>query len=649
MHPAAAVSRFRPALVLAAWYVALCLVLRIVLWAAFGREAGVAVGQLGWILPAGALADAIESLYLLLPFALLAWLAPDRWYGKSVARRLLLGGAWVFIFATGFLAVAEYFFFEEFTARFNLVSVDYLLYPTEVIGDIRSEYPVVPIVLAMALLAAAATLALRRLLIAENAAATGLGTRSRPFAVYGLAFLGAMAAFETSAVAHSVDRIANELAANGLSSFVRALRTSEIDYHAYYASRPRADNLRQLARQLGTDGTTLDRAVPANPGGLGKLNVVVLVCESFAAEFSALHGGDRDWTPEFDRLAAHGLRFSSMYASGTRTVRGLEAIATSLPPIPTVSILHRPGSEHVANWGGVMQENGYHTSFLYGGYGDFDDMNRFFAGNGFEVLDRTDIDGPARFENIWGVSDEDLYDLTLAHLDEVAGSGTPFFTIVMNTSNHKPYTFREGVPGVLAKGGGRESGVRYEDFAIGYFMREAARHAWFHDTLFVIVADHGARLYGRAEIPVASYRIPLLLYSPKHIEPGVVDGLTTQIDIAPTVLGLLGLPYAAPFFGQDALRAPEEGRVAPFSHNHDVALLRDGRLAILGLHKSVREATYDPATGANGPAPVRPDPEFEALAVAYFQTAYELFRAGEYQLPGPAGSRLAAAAVPPGD
>lgn len=521
------------------------------------------------------------------------------------------------------------------------MSVDYLLYPTEVIGDIRAEYPVVPLAAAAAAAASGLTLLLRRRLLGDVTQAAARRDRWRAAGVYALALGAATATFETSALAQSPDRVANELAANGLSSFFRALRTSEIDYHAYYASRDPRDNLRLLTARLGADRTDLVRTVPGDPRGLGKLNVVVLVCESFGAEFSALYGSERDWTPEFDRLARQGLRFSRAYATGTRTVRGLEAIVTSLPPIPTVSILHRPGSENVANWGGVMRAHGYRTSFLYGGYGDFDDMNRFFAGNGFEVLDRTDIRGPTRFENIWGVSDEDLYDLTLSHLDGLSATGSPFFTVVMNTSNHKPYTFREGVPGVRAAGGGRESGVRYEDFAIGYFMREASKRPWFDDTLFVIVADHGARVYGRAEIPVESYRIPLLFYSPRHLAPGVVDALTTQIDIAPTVLGLLGLPYAAPFFGQDALHTPPEQRVALFSHNHDVALMQGDRLAILGLHKSATGSRLDPATGDPRPAPL--DPALEALTVAYFQTAYELFRLGRYVLPGAEPPRLAAA------
>jgi phosphoglycerol transferase MdoB-like AlkP superfamily enzyme len=184
------------------------------------------------------------------------------------------------------------------------------------------------------------------------------------------------------------------------------------------------------------------------------------------------------------------------------------------------------------------------------------------------------------------------------------------------------------VPGVQPKGGGRESGVRYADYAQGYFLREAKKHAWFDNTLFIVVADHGARVYGHEEIPLKSYEIPMLFYSPKHLRPGEVDALTTQIDIAPTVLGLLGLSYHAPFFGEDVLHSREANRVAFFSHNHDVALYKNGELAILGLGKSVQDVYYDSATDSYRPAP--PNASLNDLAVAYYQTAFELFRERRY-------------------
>ncbi|MGE0582128.1 MAG: LTA synthase family protein [Steroidobacteraceae bacterium] len=626
-------------LTLLAWYLVAGLLLRTALWGSFGIGAGVTdVGFLGTLV-AGVAADAVQALYLFAPFAVAAWLLADRVYRSAPMRITVLVSSGLVFFGLTFLAAVEYFFFQEFDARFNLVSVDYLLYPTEVVGDIWSAYPVVTVAALAAVLSVATVVVLRRPLLAGTHASTTLRGRSAVFAAYALLLGIAIAGVDKDSFDYSANRVANEIAANGAGSFFNALRTSEIDYHAYYATRAPEANLHTLRAALGQgDGhfldAGLDRAFPARSDGLGRLNVVVVVSESFGAEFSRAYGGDRDWTPFFDAYSKQGLMFTNMYASGTRTVRGLEAISASFPPIPSTSILHRPGNAGIATWGSVMRGLGYSTSFFYGGYGQFDDMNAFFAGNGFEVADRRAIDGPVRFENIWGVADEDLYDLALRRFDTLASDGKPFFAIVMNTSNHKPFTFREGIPGVKAEGGGRESGVRYADYAQAYLLREAAKHRWFDDTLFVIVADHGARVYGREDIPLKTYRIPMLFYSPKHIAPGQVATLTTQIDVAPTVLGLLGLPYSAPFFGQDVRHTPAKDRVAFFSHNHDVALYRDGELAILGLRKSVKNLRYDAATNTYDPAPA--DPALDSLAVAYYQTAYEMFRRHDY-VPTPAG------------
>ena len=643
--------RFRPILVLFGWYLVAGLLLRAALWWSFGRLAGVSDTGLYTAFAVGAVADAVQALYLFAPFAVAAWLLGDRAFRSRPMRATMLAASTLVLFGLTFLAAVEYFFFQEFDSRFNLVSVDYLLYPTEVVGDIWAAYPVARVAMLVALLSVATVAVLRRPLLAGAQAVTTLRDRTAVFAVYAVLLGGAIAGVDKDSFAFSGNRVENEIAANGADSFFNALRTSEIDYHAYYATRAPQANLHTLRTALARGGgqflgAGLDRAFPARADGLGRLNVVVVVSESFGAEFSRAYGGDRNWTPYLDAYAQRGLMFANMYASGTRTVRGLEAITASFPPIPSTSILHRPGNAGIATWGSVMRDLGYSTSFFYGGYGQFDDMNAFFAGNGFEVADRRAIDGPVRFENIWGVADEDLYDLAMRRFDTLSRDGKPFFAIIMNTSNHKPYTFREGVPGVKPEGGGRESGVRYADYAQAYLLREAEKHRWFDDTLFVIVADHGARVYGREDIPLKTYRIPMLFYSPKHLAPGRVDTLTTQIDVAPTVLGLLGLPYSAPFFGQDVRHAPAQDRVAFFSHNHDVALLRGGELAILGLKKEVKNLRYDAGTNAYRPAPA--DPALDSLAVAYYQTAYEMFREHRYvpTPPFPARAHVAAAGEP---
>ena len=631
--------RFSSWLTLVGVYLALGSAGRLLLWAKFGLDADVGVSHLPLLLAGGFINDFVESLYLFAPFALYLLLVPDRWFRSRANKVILYVGAAGTMTGLLYLTAAEYFFFEEFDARFNIVAYDYLAYPTEVFTDIWDAYPVLKVLGVAVTLAAVGVYFLRDAMQPGLAHATRLRERVAVLVPYTAALALAIALYPTNALSVSSNRVENELVQNGQSSFFRAARTSDIDYESYYSSSTPRVNLELLESELAPDGAPftqaglglMNRRHAARPDGLGKLNVVVVSSESFGAEFSKLHGSAKDWTPQFDSYARKGLWFANTYASGTRTVRGLEAITASFPPIPTVSILRRPGNRGIATWGKVMNDLGYQSSFLYGGYGYFDDMNTFFGGNGFQVLDRTDID-KVRFENVWGVADEDLFDRAIRHYGEQYRAGKPFFSIVMTTSNHKPFTFRTGLEpqGIKPEGGGRQAGVRYADYALGYFLREAARQPWFDDTIFVVVADHGARVYGKAEIPLETYEIPLMIYSPKHIAPRQVDTLMTQIDIAPTVLGLLGLPYEAPFFGIDALHEPaDHTRVALFSHNHDVAILRGNEMVVLGLGKTHQSLTYDPVTKTFQSH--ADDPALRQLGVAYFQTASDLFKTSRYK------------------
>ncbi len=469
-----------PAIALAALYLCLGAVTRLVLWARFGTAADVSLADLPLLLLAGLVNDLVTSLYVVTPLVLYLLLAPDGWHRSRISRALLATGFVATLGALIYIAAAEFFFFEEFDARFNLVAFDYLRFPEEVFVDIWEAYPVIKVMLVTVLLAAAITWALRRHLLAGTDAPSVLRGRLGPFAVHASLLAAAIAWYPTDALSWSSNRVENELLQNGYSSFFRAIRTNEIDYHDFYASRQPAANLSVLAQALGAGGGQfthlaegrLDRRFPARPDGLGQLNVVVISSESFGAKFSRLYGSDRDLTPNFDAYAKRGLWFRHTYASGTRTVRGLEALTASFPPIPTVSIVRRPGNDGIATWGRVMRDLGYQTSFLYGGYGYFDNMNAFYQGNGFEVLDREAIDR-VRFENIWGVADEDLFDLAIKHCGQLHEQGKPFFSIVMTTSNHKPFTFRPGLEdfGIPERGGGRKAGVRYADYALGYFLR----------------------------------------------------------------------------------------------------------------------------------------------------------------------------------
>jgi phosphoglycerol transferase MdoB-like AlkP superfamily enzyme len=629
-----ATSRFRLVAILFAFYVALGFGLRVALWIAFGSHGHVEVADLLWILPVGAANDAVEAAYLLLPLTLYTALLGDRRYRSTTNRRVLAIGTALTAFALCYLAAVEFYYFQEFDARFNVVATDYLIFPHEVFNDIWEAYPVVRTVLVAALVALGLAWLWRRVPAATQASETRLAQRI-PVALAHVALVVlAVVAVRTDSFVATQNRISEQLAVNGHSQFFQALRTGDIEYSAFYRTHEHAFNLitTQLHR-LGGKYTKLadgrvDRRFEARADGLGRMNVVVVMEESLGSEFSRLFGGGRDLTPHLDRYAQEGVWFSRMYAQGTRTVRGLEAISSSFPPIPTVSIVRRPNNAGIATWGKVMHDAGYSTSFLYGGYGYFDNMNTFFGSNGYEIVDRKDIPNP-RFGNIWGVSDEDLFDAALAHFDAKAASGRPFFAQIMTTSNHKPFTFPPGIPGVPEKGGGRDAGVRYADYALDRFLRDARSHPWFANTVFVVVADHGARVYGKSQIPLKSFEIPCLVWAPGRIAPQRIDELSSQIDVAPTVLGLLGLPYQAPFFGRDIIADTEGPPIMLFSHNHDVALFDGEKLVVLGMQRQSWTYRYDRASDTLTPA-VR-DPNLEALTVAYYQTAAELFRTHHYE------------------
>ncbi|MBU1139620.1 MAG: sulfatase-like hydrolase/transferase [Proteobacteria bacterium] len=641
------VGRFIPLYWLGLFYLLVSFLLRLVLFVAFGPPATVPLWHLPPVLGLGLINDMIQLLYLLTPLSLYLLLTPQRIYNSFPGRLIVRMAMWLVIFGMLYLTAVQFFFFQEYDARFNLVAVDYLIYPHEVFVNIWQSYPVGRVLIVMATLSSLIMLFLWKVIENSMAEKTLFTQRLRIVAVH-VALLGiAVIGFRTHSLDFSDNRVTNELSANGLSSLFQAFHTNNLDYNYYYITGDQQSAIERLTKQLGAGGGSfkkqgedwLTRSFAGRANGLGELNVVVIVEESLGCEHvdscgkgldidSALaeNGGSR--TPFLDNLARQGLFFNRAYATGTRTVRGLEAISASFPPIPSESIIKRPGNDNIATWGQVMRKNGYHTSFLYGGYGQFDNMNSFFAENAFAISDRLDIEEP-EFTNIWGVSDQDLFRHALGYFDNLSGSGKPFFSIIMTTSNHSPYTFPSGIEGIPAKDGGRTAGVRYADYALGEFFEKAAAHSWYANTLFVVVADHGARVYGKEQIPMSSYEIPLLIMAPGHIQPRQINTPVSQIDIAPTVLGLLGLSYEAPFFGQDVLAHNDASRILLLNHNHDVALYRDEQLVVLGLRNSVK--TYNYLLGSSKFNDIANNRDLTELAVSYYQNAFNLFREHMYR------------------
>jgi phosphoglycerol transferase MdoB-like AlkP superfamily enzyme len=627
-------ARFLPAATLAALLVLLGALTRLAL--ALRPDVSVPEGLWGYLqaFAHGLAFDLAAAAYAVTPLVLWLALAPNRLARTRTYRALTLAAFAAGAFGLLVLPVAEWLFWDEFGARFNFIAVDYLLYTHEVLGNIWESYPVGRILGALALGALALTALVARPL--WRASGAPLSWRGGGAAVLAQALVVALAwtLVDSDDKRFSAQDAGNELAGNGLYEFFAANRRNELDFERFYATLPPAEALALVresfpgAEWVRPELGGVERRVRGR-GPERRLNVVVVTVESLGAEFVGAYGDARGLTPNLDRLARDSLRFGNVYATGNRTVRGLEAVTLALPPTPGQSIVRRPGNEALFSLGSVFEDKGYGVLFAYGGYGYFDNMNAFFDANDYRVVDRRAIPASRiEFENIWGVADEHLFDQVLEELDRerAVHPGRPFFAHVMTTSNHRPYTYpAERID--IAPGTGREGAVKYTDYALGRFLERARARPWFRDTVFVITADHGASARGGMRIPVEKYRIPLLVYSPAHVAPRRIDRLMSQIDLAPTLLGLLDFDYYSKFLGRDLLHSAPASDRAFVANYQTLGYLKGGQMVVLQPRRVTQLGS------AVGEARAAPGPHGEALlreAIAFYQVASHVFRSGLY-------------------
>lgn len=584
--------------------------------------------------------DLVVLLWLLSPALMWAALMPKRWRHTRLRMplRLLLFFLASFVLLFGMLAEAT--FWLEFSSRFNFIAVDYLIYTHEVIGNIRESYPVGTLIGGIILIALALTWALRGRIARGEPPALGLAGR---LLLAGLALLvpfGTWHAVDIDQMQFSDNRYANELAGNGLMTFGAALRRNELDYERFYATLPQ-QQADKLLKGLGVERESLSEALTPDPDeaegfDTARLpftrppkNIVLITVESLSAKYLGVFGDTEGLTPRLDALARAGLLFTRLYATGTRTVRGLEALTLGTPPIPGQAIVRRPGNEHLVTLGEILRHQGFETLFLYGGYGYFDNMNAYFAGNDYRVIDRTGFPKDSvGFENIWGVADEYLFDNALAQLDRTHAAGKPFLAQIMTTSNHRPFTYPDGRIDIPSPGG-RNGGIKYTDYAIGRFIDQARQKPWFADTLFVIVADHCASAAGKTRLPVPGYHIPAIFYAPALLAPGRFERLVSQIDLPPTLIDVLGVNGDDHFFGESVFEQ-QPGRERAFISNYqELGYLKKDILTVLGPKQRIGAFAID-AEGNAAPTPV--DARLRDEAIAYYQSAYQAFRQGALKL-----------------
>lgn len=494
----------------------------------------------------------------------------------------------VFLYTTIiiFNAVSEYFFYNEFGLRYNFIAVDYLIYTNEVIGNIMESYPVIPLFLAISAVSLTITWMIFRRTKNELLDLPNLKQKfillGSFIVLAGVSLLGL--SFTTKITSPNV--FAEEIEANGLPKFYWAFTHNELDYFQFYPKidQKLAENnfLSQFSEPKLTRNITSDQPEL-------KKNVVLISIESLSAEFMEHYGNTQKLTPFLDSLANHSIMFTNLYATGNRTVRGLEALTLCIPPTAGESIIKRENNKNKFTTGSVFKSKGYDVKFLYGGYSYFDNMQDFFAGNGYGIVDRNNFKPEEiSFANVWGVADEDMARKAIQVMNAEAKSGKPFFNHWMTVSNHRPFTYPDGRVDIPGNAKSREGGVKYTDYSLKLFFDMAKKQDWYKNTVFVIIADHCASSAGDTELPMDKYKIPALVYSDGFIQPQKFDQVMSQIDVMPTVFGLLNFNYQSKFLGQDVFKKEFQPK-AYIATYQDLGFVKDDHLTVISPVRMIRQ------------------------------------------------------------
>jgi phosphoglycerol transferase MdoB-like AlkP superfamily enzyme len=572
-----------------------------------------------------------------LPSATTPWMAlhPTSWRVWTHVLRLY-GGAVVLLVA--FMELSTPAFIAQYDSRPNYLFVEYLGHVQELAGTlIREQW--------LDLLVAAVLLPMVVVVYARlTRPARTATTLSLPFAlVLSFALFGSLALAGRGTLGHrpanpalaavTPDHLVNELPLNSAYTLLYALHLSRKneDGGITYGQLPAQQVIETVRAETGlpmaafTDPTAplRHRQVSLHPAPRPR-NLVIVLEESLGAEFVGALGG-LPLTPNLDRLAHEGLWFDQLYATGTRSVRGIEAVVAGYPPTSSVSTVKLAKSQRdFFTLASFLKGQHYTSTFFYGGESHFDNMRGFFMGNGFDqVLDQHDMPADA-FKATWGASDGDVMDRAHQHfLAQPADSS--FFGLIFTSSNHAPFEFPDGGfdlhehPKATVN-----NAVKYADHALGRFIDQAKASPYWATTLFLIVADHNSRVYGQSLIPIERFHIPALILGGPIQRPQRIRTVASQIDLAPTLISLLGLSGEHPMIGRDLSDPVQQARPgrAILQFDKVQAYMEGAEVVLMQPEVPARLMRYERGTLSETSA-TRPDLMDKGLAHSqYAQMAY---------------------------
>lgn len=553
-----------------------------------------AAGGLWPILKGGLRIDATQVAILA---ALPALLGP--WLGQYNSASIIAEG-WLLLswFLLVLLEASTPQFIREYDTRPNRLYVEYLKHPKEVVGMLWRGYKLT-ICAAVLLIVAAAWAGIELFQhISVDRPLHGWQPVVYTVVIAPVLFFAIRGTWShrpinPSTVAYCGDGMLNTLPLNSLYNVLYAIYSiknerSASDVYGRLKDDEVSAEVNRCAGIVQTSANipSLHRQIPSLSRSK-PLNIVIIVEESLGAQYVGNLGG-AGLTPSIDKLSAQGWNFTRAYATGTRSVRGLEALVAGFPPTISDAALRLSGAQrNFFTLAQMLKLHGYRSHFIYGGEAHFDNMKGFFLGNGFDELhDIHTFDDPA-FVGTWGASDEDMFN----KLDGLLSEPTehPKLALAFSVSNHSPWEYPSGRIEVDGNPATALNTVRYADWALGRFFEKAMASSYWNDTVFLVAADHDSRVSGANLVPLKHFHIPALFLG-GHIGPRRDDRLISQIDLPTTLLSLAGIDGEHPMIGHDLTQSG--GGRAMMQYGENYGYLKGTSLVVLQPHRAPAQYQY---------------------------------------------------------
>ncbi len=509
---------------------------------------------------------------------------------------VLLVAVWLIVF------VAEIFFWVEFEGRLDRLVFHYLAYPKEVVFFLEEQFYVSGFILPFALVVAAVV----GIVGWPTAGKDARVEFSIPVAfALGVFFIG-------GALGQGENRVENNLVSNGYLGVLSAARyqENEVEWlHKHKAPR----------YQEGVASSPLLQQVRKSLSS--KKHLILIVEESFAGPTWQNSQSRAKYLPNFVALEAQSVSFTNLFATGSRTTRGLEALLNGFMPLPGISTTQRDKTNRLPSLPRALAHHGFYPVFLYGGWSDFSDFSNYWKAIGFEKIWSREDFGEV-FETSWGVSDQALFARILSEMTVLTDQRERVFLSTLTVSHHRPYDFPAGAV-VFESARSSQFAMAYADYALGEFMRQARLMPWYEDTLFVIAADHGLQPRGDALIPAESFRIPLLMHA-EGLLPRTVDSMGSSISLPSTLLSILGLATEESFWGGNLLIG---STVVPLEYDYHIGLLDHSALRVIKANGEFVKWPYDTVAKTLGQAAQDRNESDIGIVLDAFAPAYQWYYA----------------------